>query len=128
MRHILRHWRQPTAGALLLVSLAFLGLEMRSRAIYDVLAFTDYARQQRIILSMNETIFLFRWEIADKDNGIDRFDSMPSEEFDFIMADIETLRSRPSFTEIQIPYWCLILPLTLFAGVLLFWERRAKTR
>jgi hypothetical protein len=125
MRNILRHWRKPAAGALLLLSLALFGMEMRSRVMHDALAFTDDARHQQLIVSSNDAFSIFIWEIADDENGVDIFDSMPADKNNSVTGFVARMRSRPSFTEIRIPYWCLILPPALIAGVLLIWKPRA---
>ncbi|HEY4259045.1 MAG TPA: hypothetical protein VGM98_02745, partial [Schlesneria sp.] len=116
------------AGALLLVSLALFGMEMRSRVMHDALAFTDDARHQRLIVSMKDTVTVFYWKIPDDEHGADLFESIPSGNINFFMADIEYMRSRPNFSEVRIPYWCLILPPTLIVGGLLFWKPRAIPR
>lgn len=116
------------ACALLFASLILFAMEMRSRIVSDALALSAGPRQQWLIVSMNDTISILRWEAAESEGRADGWQSFLETEFEFINNEIEQQRARLTFAEFHIPYWYLILPSTLLAGALLFAKRRTLAR
>lgn len=116
------------ACALLFASLILFAMEMRSRIVSDVLALSAGSRQQWLIISRNDSISAFNWEVNESEGRADGWQSFSEAAFVFINTDIERLRSRPGFVEFHLPFWCLILPMTLLAGAFLFTKRRTLAR
>lgn len=141
-------WRRKIGGLLLLMSLALMGLWIRSRQIDDVVRFDLFGRKH-FIQSCQGRAGWWAWNDPDAETSLPHLmsevlpkpstqDLMPDEigwglRQDAKHADLWFAKSfhddlQGDMRDWIVPYWTLVWPSTLLSALLLFWMPRRETR
>ena len=136
-------WRRKIGGVLLLVSLALMGLWIRSRQIDDVVRFTFFHRKH-FIQSCRSEFGWWVWNDPEVSRSLPELTSdvlpaeTPLEDVIVIVPGRRRLGQRIRhldrlFAILQgdqrnwiLPYWALVWPSTLLSALLLFWKPRRR--
>ena len=125
MREFFHGWRRKAGCVALVLACAVMGLWFRSFAIFDVISLAN-GQQQHQIASASGRLFWGAWRERSRH-------SRPRNEWERIGTSRRTrdevdiqLESFHNFRWI-IPYWSVVLPLTLLSAYLILWEPRKRT-
>ena len=123
MGEFFKGWRRKAGLVTLTMAIALFSLWMRSRTIFDVIVFAHGDRQHSVLaaggriywfatIKMDDSV---EWEIASTDGPL-------ANVLLGLEMTRETLKPHPElqFREWLIPYWSLVLPLTLLSAWLIF--------
>ncbi len=123
MRTFFHGWRRKLGCITLVMAVASLLAWMRGRFVHDVVAFTLGGDQQHVVMAYQDSIWWWHYAI-EEEHGADVGLSISHSEAKNIISQLRMLLARPGSGERYVPYWCVVLPLTMLSGWLILWKPR----
>lgn len=126
MRELFRGSRRKVGCVTLVLACVLMGMWMRSFFVIDAILSPIGGRQQTVISLRNK----ITWSSWDLENHEAEYSGsafhLAPELSQFIMEQIDARRERPSFRQWIVPYWCIVLSLTLLSAYLILGKPRKK--
>jgi hypothetical protein len=130
MREFFQGWRRKAGTVTLVLALAVAGIWMRSRIVCDTLQFKFRGRLHDIVSYSNQTSGV-SWKYELEFPEVMDWGSVPLKEVDVddiegTLANYREAYRDLGFSEWHIPYWSLVLPLTLLSAYLILGKPRKR--